>query len=249
MIALDYQTRKRLPTMEELPYKDDKPVESEVQDLITHLLKSIIAYIWADRNDWFFGNDMGWYYNPEESAIAPDGFLCLGVERIKGEHLRLSYVTWEENGVVPSLAVEVVSKTPGGEYKKKKRIYAQYGVLYYVIYAPRRVRKPKLTIYRLNGQGEYELQNDRPLWMPEIGLGIGTSQGTFQGITREWLYWYDRFGNRYSTPEEAEREAQRQRKQAEIARQLAEQRLEQERQRTEQLAARLQELGIDPDLL
>jgi len=237
MIALDYQTRKRLPTMEELPYKDDKPVESEVQDLITHLLKSIIAYIWADRNDWFFGNDIGWYYDPEESAIAPDGFLCLGVERIKDKDLRLSYVTWEENGVIPSFALEVVSKTPGGEYKKKKKKYAQYGVLYYVIYAPRRVRKPKLTIYRLNGQGEYELQNGNPLWMPEIGLGIGTEIGTFEGVTREWLYWYNRFGNRYSTPSEGEREAQlrrqlaeQQREQERQARQLAEQQREQERQ-------------------
>lgn len=55
MLRSDYQTRKRLPTMEELPYKDDKPVDSEVQDLIAHLLKSILAYIWASRKDWFFG--------------------------------------------------------------------------------------------------------------------------------------------------------------------------------------------------
>lgn len=125
MLALDYQTRKRLPTMEELPYKDDKPVDSEAQRLIANLLKSILAYIWADRKDWFFGLDMGWYYDPSESAIAPDGFLCLGVQRIKDLNLRLSYVTWEENGVIPSLALEVVSKTPGGEYKQKKRKYAQ----------------------------------------------------------------------------------------------------------------------------
>jgi len=111
--------------MEELPYKDDKPVDSEAQRLIANLLKSILAYIWADRKDWFFGLDMGWYYDPSESAIAPDGFLCLGVQRIKDLNLRLSYVTWEENGVIPSLALEVVSKTPGGEYKQKKRKYAQ----------------------------------------------------------------------------------------------------------------------------
>ena len=48
--------------MEELPYEDGKPVDSELQDLIAHLLKSILAYIWAYRNDWFFGIDMGWYY-------------------------------------------------------------------------------------------------------------------------------------------------------------------------------------------
>jgi len=113
-----------------------------------------------------------------------------------------------------------------------------------------------LTLYRLNGRGEYELQNDNPLWMPEIGLGIGTEIGTFQGVTREWLYWYDRLGNRYSTPEEGEGEAQLQRERAELereqerqARKQAELEGEQERQRAEGMAARLQELGIDPDQL
>lgn len=206
---------------------------------------------------------MGWYYALDESAIVPDGFLSLGVPRVKGENLRLSYVTWEENGTIPSLALEVVSKTPGGEYKEKKRKYAQCGVLYYVIYAPLRRHKPKLTIYRLNSEGRYELQDDNPLWMPEIGLGIGTEVGSYQGITREWLYWYDEQGKRYLTPEEAERQAQLQRRYAERrqrqerqARQQAEERQEQaereaqrERERAEQLAARLRELGIDPERL
>ena len=40
------------------------------------------------------------------------------------------------------------------------------------------------------------------IWMPEINLGIGRERGTYQGLTREWLYWYDRDGNRYPTPEE-----------------------------------------------
>ncbi len=222
MVRLDDRTQKRLPTMEELPYEDGKPVGSELQDLITHLLKSILAYIWADRNDWFFGTDMGWYYSPDENPIAPDGFLCLGVERFRGDPLRLSYVTWEENWVVPSLAIEVVSKTPGGEYKKKKRKYARYGVLYYVIYAPQRVRKPKLTLYRLNSEGEYELQEENPMWMPEIGLGIGTEVGTYHGTTTEFLYWYDELGKRYPTEEEARLQERQARLQAELKQQQAE---------------------------
>ena len=123
MLRSDYQTQKRLPSQEELPYKDGKPVDSEIQVLIAHLLKSVLANIWRKRDDWFFGIDMGWYYSPDEKAIAPDGFLSVGVERIKGRNLRLSYVTWEENGVIPSLVIEVVSKTPGGEYKEKKKKY------------------------------------------------------------------------------------------------------------------------------
>ena len=248
MLSSDYQTQKRLPTMEELPYKDGKPVDSEIQVLIAHLLKSVLANIWRKRDDWFFGIDMGWYYSPEEKAIAPDGFLSVGVERIKGRNLRLSYVTWEENGVIPSLVIEVVSKTPGGEYKEKKKKYAQYGVLYYIIYAPLRVRKQKLTLYRLNRERKYKLQEDNPLWMPEIGLGIGTGIGNFQGITREWLYWYDKQGKRYPTPEESQQQEQEARQQAEAqklqeqqARQQAEaQKLQAEAQRLQEQKARQQ---------
>ncbi len=268
MLISDNKAQKPLPTMEELPYQDGKPVDSELQDLIAHLLKSILVYIWAYRNDWFFGIDIGWYYDPDKSAIAPDAFLSLGVQRIRGENLRLSYVTWEENGVIPSLVLEVVSKTPGGEYKKKKKIYAERGVLYYVIYAPLRSRKRKLSIYRLNEDNKYELLEDNPVWMPEIGLGIGSEVGSYQGINREWLYWYDRDGWRYPTPEEAQQQselqrliAEQQQRQEQQARRQAEQRQRQERQarrqaeqlakeegqRAEQLAAKLRELGVDPD--
>ena len=244
MLSSDYQTQKRLPTMEELPYKDGKPVDSEIQVLIAHLLKSVLANIWRKRDDWFFGIDMGWYYSPEEKAIAPDGFLSVGVERIKGRNLRLSYVTWEENGVIPSLVIEVVSKTPGGEYKEKKKKYAQYGVLYYIIYAPLRVRKQKLTLYRLNRERKYEWQEDNPLWMPEIGLGIGTGVGTFQGITREWLYWYNQKGNRYLTIEEAQKREWQARQRAEARIQQFEARRQQEQQELREAVAMRQKAEV-----
>ena len=237
MFRSDDPTQKLLPTMEELPYKDGKPVDSEIQDLIADLLQSILAYIWANRNDWFFGINMRWYYSPDEKAITPHGFLSVGVERIKGENLRFSYVTWEENRVVPSLAIEVVSKTPRGEYKEKKRKYAQYGILYYIIYAPARVGKQKLILYRLNRERKYELQEDNPLWMPEILLGIGTEVGTFQGITREWLYWYDQQGNRYPTIEEVQQQERQARQQAEARRQQAEARKQQEQKELRQALA------------
>lgn len=59
----------------------------------------------------------------------------------------LSYVLWEENGIIPILMLEVVSEIPNGEYSKKRKQYAQLGVLYYVIYAPRRRRKEPLEVY------------------------------------------------------------------------------------------------------
>jgi hypothetical protein len=77
------------------------------------------------------------------------------------------------------------------------------------------------------------------LWLPELRLGIGLWLGTYQGIERQWLRWYDAEQNWIPTPEE------QQQQRAEEMELL----LEQERQRSERLAARLRELNIDPDEL
>jgi Uma2 family endonuclease len=169
---------------------------------------------------------MGIYYDPYLPAIAPDGFLSVGVPRIIDEDLRLSYLLWEEQAV-PILVLEVVSQTRRGEYTTKKNFYAEMGVLYYVVYNPLRKRKPKLEVYQLE-KGQYQLLAGEPIWLSNLGLGIGREVGIYQGITREWLYWYDDQGKRYLTPEEELRSAQ---------------------QRNKQLEEHLLSSGIDPDTL
>jgi Uma2 family endonuclease len=243
---LKYDPRLCLPSSEELPDSDDTPVDNELQDLMPGLLKAILANIWRDRMDWFFGVDMGIYYDPDIPAIVPDGFLSLGVERIVNEDLRLSYVLWEEENIVPIFVLEVVSTKYRGEYSSKKALYADMGVLYYAVYSSRRRRKPPLELYRLV-DGKYEQLSGNPIWLPEIGLGLGRDRGTYLGITREWLYWYDQQGNRYLTPEERAEQAEQQLQQER-------QRLEQERQRAEQecrlreeLLDRLRDRGISID--
>ncbi len=220
----NYDPLACLPSSEELPDSDDTPVDNELQDLIPGLLKAILAFVWADRMDWFFGVDMGVYYDPNLPPIVPDGFLSLGVERFFDENLRLSYAIWEEEQV-PILVLEVVSQSYRGEYTTKKDEYAKLGVLYYVVYNPTRRRKPRLEVYKLIN-GKYQLQDSNPLWLPEINLGIGMELGTYQGITREWLYWYNEQGKRLLTPEEQAKQAQ---------------------QRADMLAERLRALGVDPD--
>ena len=199
-MLLEYNPKHCLPSAEELPDSDDTPVDNELQDLIPGLLKAILALIWSERMDWFFGVDMGIYYAPDQPAIVPDGFLSIGVPRIIDSDLRLSYVLWEEQKL-PLMVLEVVSQTRRGEYTDKKTEYAQLGILYYVIYNPLRKRKPRLEVYKLE-KGEYELLEGEPVWLSEINLGIGRAEGSYQGITREWLYWYDQQGEKYLTPEE-----------------------------------------------
>jgi Uma2 family endonuclease len=199
MIA-NYQVLEKLPTAKELPDSDETPVDNELQDLVPGLLKAILAIIWSEKMDWFFGVDMGIYVHPEKSPIVPDGFLSIGVPRIIDQNLRLSYVLWEEEKF-PIMVLEIVSETRRGEYTTKKKEYVKLGILYYVIYNPLRKRKPRLEVHKLVGN-EYELQTGEPYWFEELNLGIGREMGSYQGITREWLYWYDDQGQRYLTPEE-----------------------------------------------
>ena len=225
-MLLEYDPRACLPSAEDLPDSDDTPVDNQLQHLIPGLLEAILAYIWSEKMDWFFGVDMGVYHDPDQPAIVPDGFLSIGVPRIIDTDLRLSYVLWEEQQV-PTLVLEVVSKTRRGEYSAKKRQYAQLGILYYVIYNPLRKRQPKLEVYQLEA-GEYKLLSGEPVWLPQLNLGIGKAEATYQGITREWLYWYDEKGDRYLTPEE---------------------RAERAELELQQLRDKLQQLNIDPDTL
>lgn len=251
-----------LPTAEELPYSDDAPVDNEFQNLIPNLLRSILSLAWTGRTDWYFGVDMGVYYHPQKPAVVPDGFLSLGVDRSKGgsDIGRLSYVLWEEDYTVPILAIETVSKTYGGEYEKKRDIYAQMGVLYYAVF----LIKPKsrrghqiLEIYRLV-DGEYELlpsdiatqhQGER-VWLPEIGLALGRERDVYDDRLREWLYWYDESGQRLPIPEELAILANQERERADQEKERADQeraRANQESQRADRLAQKLRELGLDPE--
>ena len=166
---LNYNPLHCLPSSEELPDSDDTAVDNELQNLIPGLLKTTLALFWCvgaarrrHRWDWFFGVEMGIYYNPDKPAIVPDGFLSLGVKRFIDEDLRLSYVLWEENKL-PILALEVVSQIYREEYSSKKELYAkELGILYYVVYSPLRRKKTPLEVYRLV-YGEYILMSGNPV--------------------------------------------------------------------------------------
>jgi Uma2 family endonuclease len=245
-MLLKYDTRQCLPSAEDLPDSDDTPVDNELQDLIPGLLKTILALIWSERMDWFFGVDMGIYYDPDKPAIVPDGFLSIGVPRIIDSDLRLSYVLWEEQKL-PIMVLEVVSQTRRGEYTQKKQEYAELGILYYVIYNPLRKRKQRLEVYKLEN-GKYQLLPGEAVWLSELNLGIGREEGKYQGITREWLYWYDEQGKRYLTAEEL---LQQERERAEFERQRAEferKKAEFERLRSQRLEEMLRSHGIDPNI-
>jgi Uma2 family endonuclease len=200
MITIPVEYRQ-LPTAEDLPDSDETPVDNELQNHIPNVLLNLLMWIWRDRQDWFFGVDMCYYYEaniqePKKSkSIVPDGFLAIGVPQLKSEGGRLSYVLWQER-VKPILVLEVISKEYNGEYDQKLRQYQELGIIYYVIYnslSGRRglyKRHESLEVYKLIN-GKYELlpsvtllsesgksesgksESGKVIWIPEIDLGIG----------------------------------------------------------------------------
>jgi Uma2 family endonuclease len=209
-----------LPTDDDLPDSDEKPVDNELQILAPALLRAILSYIWAGQFDWFFAINLGVYYDTNAPAIGPDAFLSLGVPRIRPDgELRRSYVLKHEK-VMPQWVLEVVSREPGGEYVDKFKRYASMGVLYYTIYNPKYYERDGhevFEVYKLK-RGRYVRQRGNPVWMPEIGLGIGHEFGEQEEHGRDWLYWYDEQKNRYPAPEDALKQERDLREQEQILR-------------------------------
>lgn len=94
----------------------------------------------------------------------------------------------------------------------------------------------ELRAFHLVG-GHYELMTltDGRLQVPELELSLGLWQGSFREINRLWLRWFTASGELILTPDEEAAAAQ--------------QRAESAEQRAERLAARLRELGVNPDEL
>lgn len=59
------------PTAAELPCSDDTPVDNAAQNLLPNLLLMLLREIWGDRQDWYFGADMGGFITPLE--LTPEG--------------------------------------------------------------------------------------------------------------------------------------------------------------------------------
>nr|WP_322743563.1 hypothetical protein [Romeria gracilis] len=69
MVAPDLKSG--LLSTEDLPCSDDTPVDNEEQNLLPNLLLLVLAYLWAERMDWYFGVDMAVYHTTGVSPKVP----------------------------------------------------------------------------------------------------------------------------------------------------------------------------------
>ncbi|HWQ36064.1 MAG TPA: Uma2 family endonuclease [Blastocatellia bacterium] len=232
------------PNIAHLITEDDEPVDNIPSAKQQRLLTETLYSSWpgpGGGRKFLAEANIGVFYLAKNPAIVPDVLLSLDVEVHPDfwskEHR--SYFLWEF-GKPPDVVIEIVSNQEGGEDSDKLRKYERMKIGYYIIFDPEQYLSAEvLRIFRLEG---FTYRPHESLELPEIGLGLVLWQGEFEGVQNTWLRWTDERGNLILTgrelaeKERAEKEQERAEKEAAM-------------QRAEKLAARLRELGQDPDKL
>jgi Uma2 family endonuclease len=220
----------------DLIFDDGEPLESNRHRIAINVLIRSLQQAWTDRNDFYSGGNMFIYYSStqvkNQDFRGPDFFAVLDVD---GTPERQGWVVWEEDGRYPDVIVELMSpSTDKVDKGKKKDIYERtFKTRDYFVYDP--FDPTSLAGWRLDSNFRYQslVANEQGwLWCETLGFWLGTWQGIIDRETALWLRFYDSSGNLVPLPEEA-----------------AQQQAETQRQRAERLAARLREMGEDPDLL
>jgi Uma2 family endonuclease len=227
-----------LPTDYKLP---DDPVENIQQPLLAAALTDALGANQRIQPEMLIVSNFGLVATVNKKIVvkAPDWLYVPRVNPVAEGVIRRSY-TPNLQGAPVAIAMEFLSEEEGGELSVRST--PPYGKLYfyeqilqvptYITYDP---YEPELEVRCLH-EGRYELRSaddQGRVHIPELDLWLGIWQGERLGNTMNWLRWWDGSGNLLLwSAEQAEQERQR---------------AEQERQRAEALAAKLRELGVDPD--
>ncbi|MCU0702787.1 MAG: Uma2 family endonuclease [Fimbriiglobus sp.] len=236
------------------PDSDGKPMaENTLQYQWIVTLRENIAAQYADRNDVLVAADNLIY--PEEGnprlCTAPDVYVAFG--RPPGH--RGSYKVWEEGDTFPQVIFEVLSpNNTQQEMNAKRTFYRRHGAEEYYLIDP---DNNSIEIRLREGRGFPEVDDVTTFVSPRLGIRFnwnadgelvvfradGTRFRTWQELEREYQ---ESASQAQQEKERAEHEKQR----AEHEKQRAEhekQRAEHEKQRADRLAAKLRELGLDPE--
>jgi Uma2 family endonuclease len=240
-----------LPTHLDLPHTDGKPVENAYQPAQSMLLTgSLTPYL--DRfhpdGNYFIGSDTGIYWRrtekPLEGCKVPDWYYIPNVPRLLNGTYRRSYVMWQEF-THPLIVIEYVSGD-GSEEKDTTPHTGKFWVYEHAIqasfYAIHDPEREELSVYELvrNQYQPLAATVEGRFRIPSMEVDLGIWHGEYLGYPAAWLRAWDWNGRLIPTPEElVELEQQRTVQERNRA--------EQERNRADKLAARLRELGINPD--
>lgn len=207
------------PDVSNLITEDDTPVDNQFSEKQMRLLTESIHASWQPGFPFVAMANVGVYVALNRPAIVPDVLVTTHVEPLQDlmNKEHRAYFSWMFDGKVPDVVIEIVSNTKGGELDAKLRNYQHMGVTWYAVFDP---------IHYLSTESLSVFALERSVYRPqtlamfgELGLGLMLWEGEFEGVKHQWLRWCDREGRMLLTGQE----------------------------RAELLAARLRELGVDPD--
>ena len=252
MTALDLCVSKPLPpiTWEKLPAdfpQPDDPVDNTLQPLLAAALRECLELAGLIVESALIATNFGLCATVGDKTIvkAPDWVYVRSVSPLPEGSIRRSYTPHVE-GELPTLVIEFISETEGGEYSINPHFpygkwYFYERILQVPLYGIFHPKTGELDLYRLvNGQYEQQIaDHNQRYWIEEMDLFLGVWWGQKAEMKAFWLRWW----NQAETlllwgSEQIDQERQR----AEQERQRAEQerqRAEQERQRAEQAEGQL----------
>jgi Uma2 family endonuclease len=222
----------KLPDHTQLPESDGSFVtnfqEHPQSILLTDSLQPVLKRRHPD-GQFAVGQDCGIYWRlmdpPERGAVAPDWFYVPDVPPTLGGRVRRSYVLWQE-WLAPLIVMEFVSGD-GTEERDRTPITGKFWIYERAIragfYAIYEVEHARVELYELVGTSfEPVPVNERGHYpVAPLGVELGIWEGIYLGAELPWLRWWDAEGKLLLTGHE----------------------------QAERLAARLREMGVDPESL
>ncbi|MEK7834281.1 MAG: Uma2 family endonuclease [Acidobacteriota bacterium] len=235
---------------------EEPEMESSQHHSQAVILEKSLEFLWQDRNDFFIGVNLTVYFSRQQLKThdfrGPDVFISLNTER----RPRYSWVIWEEDGKYPDVIFELLSEsTEDIDRTIKKSIYQdRFRTSEYYWFSPQSFEFAGFHL--VDGQYEEMLPNEQGwLWSKKLHLYLGVLDGR--------LRYFKPSGELVPTPEEAaiqeQMRADEERMRADEERMRADEerrqarreqlRAQQAEQKVAALAARLLELGVDPNTL
>jgi Uma2 family endonuclease len=231
------------------PDSDGKPManSSEHFEWIASV-KYGLESVFADRDDVFVGADLFWYpvKGKTNLAVAPDVMVALG----RPKEARKSYRQWNEDNTPPQVVFEFLSESNTlAEMAKKAMFFERYGVQEYYMYDIERKQLSGLIRFAEKDDALEEIPEMNGWKSPRLGVAFDMSSGEL--ILRkpdgEPFLSYLEVQQKLETAREELTETREEL--TETREELTETReeLQSAQNRAAALAAKLRELGVNPD--
>jgi Uma2 family endonuclease len=234
------------PPEVEYPESDGLPMaDNEVQYEWIVTIKGGLDAVFRENPNVYVAGNMFWYpiEGDNKTVIAPDALVAFGRPKTGR---RGSYLQWLEDNIAPQVVFEILSPSNRvSEMVRKHQFYQRFGVEEYYLYDPDEI---ELLGWLREGEELREIPKLSGWVSPRLGIRfeVGEDLTIFGPDGRSFSTYRELARQR----DESERRVEEQRRRADEERRRADEerrRADESTLRAERMAAKLRELGIDPD--